>query len=179
MSNHAMHEPPMPRVTTLMAHSIPWVLVVAVAARVGDFLSLIPEWLDTLTAVAAVGGMIAMTHHLLFGGLCLRCMRETPLDPQRQVARNKWFLWEFHCSRGLSWTVLAGCLALSMVGNSMQGLALVLCKVPMDAMFFTLLWGTWIHHRLQPWCPYCRRRWGNGGDVELVPDPDPAEKGVR
>lgn len=180
MAGNAAHEPPMSRTMALMAHAIPYLLMIAVANRVAYFLklSLIPSILDTGAALVLMVGVIALYRHLRFGGLCLRCMRNTPLDPGREVARNKVFLWELHWSTGRLWVVLGVCVGILLVGEHAHGLMHTLSKIPLDIQFFSLTWAIWIHHRLRPWCPYCRG-WGEGGEEERVPDPDPAEKGVR
>jgi hypothetical protein len=180
MADNATHEPPMSRAMSLMAHAIPYLLMIALATRVAYFLklSLIPSIFDTVATSVFMAGMVALYQHLRFGGLCLRCMRSTPLDPGREVNRNKVFLWELHWSTGRMAAVFGACFVIFLVGEHAHGVVYTLSKIPLDIQFFSLAWAAWIHHRLQPWCPYCRG-WDEGGEEELVPDPDPAEKRVR
>jgi hypothetical protein len=42
--------------------------------------------------------------------------------------------------------------------------------IPGDLWMFAVIYTEWLHHRLRPWCPYCRP-WDEGGDQELAPDP--------
>jgi hypothetical protein len=180
MADNATHEPPMSRTMSLMAHAIPYLLMIALALRVAYFLklSLIPSIFDTVATSVFMAGMVALYQHLRFGGLCLRCMRSTPLNPGREVSRNKAFLWQIHWPTRRFCAVFGACVVILLVGEHTHGVVYTLSKIPMDIQFFSLTWATWIHHRLQPWCPYCRG-WDEGGEEELVPDPDPAEKGVR
>lgn len=163
-----------------MAHAVPYLIAIAVATRVTYFvkLSLIPSVLDTVASFLLLASMAALYRHLRFGGLCLRCIRSAPLNPEREVSRNKAFLWEVHWPTGRFYAVFGVCVVILMLGEHAHGVVHILSKVPMDIQFFSLMWAIWIHHRLSPWCPYCRG-WDEGGEEERVPDPDPAEKGVR
>lgn len=177
----ATHEPPMSRATSLLAHSIPLLMVVAVTARAVWLLHLVSAFsaLDTFSSLALMIGVVALVFHLRNGGLCLRCIRNTPLNPQLAVNRNKFFLWVIHLQGKRFWLTLGACQLVVLLGAAYaSGFILTLTKLPLDVMFFSMMWAAWQHHRLEPWCPYCRG-WDEGGEEEVVPDPDPAEKGVR
>jgi hypothetical protein len=179
MAESAMREPPMSRVKTFMAHSIPGLMVIAIAARVLALCN-VPYFsgLDALSSWLVIIAVLMLTFHIRGAQLCLRCIKSAPLNPQRDVERNKAFLWQFHWSRKQFYKVWFACLAPVVLSHFTTGILSTLLKLPMDIMFFTLMWGFYVHHRLQPWCPWCRR-WDEGGDEELVPDPDPAEGAKR
>lgn len=48
---------------------------------------------------------------------------------------------------------------------------------PGDLFFAAYMYAVVTHHRLSPWCPYCR--WGNGGSHEAAPTPTPDPSGVK
>jgi hypothetical protein len=123
-------------------------------------------------AAATVILMIGMFHND-FTRLCVRCMQEVPADAPVRAQRQSWLLWLQHFLNRLP--LQLGFLAV-MVAMSMA------CKhfgwprvatLPVDLVWFAWMYGTWLHHRLQPWCPYCRD-WGDGGIHE--PSPDPVQK---
>lgn len=181
MMPEATHEQPMSRTTSLLAHSIPGLMAVALAVRAAWLLKLAPAFsaLDAFSSLALMVGVVALVLHLRNGGLCLRCIRNTPLNPELAVNRNKFFLWVLHLQGKRFWRIYGVCLLIMLVGNAYaSGFILTLTNLPLDAVFFSMMWATWQHHRLGPWCPYCRG-WDEGGEEEVVPDPDPAEKGVR
>lgn len=174
---------PLSQALTAMAHSLPTVIVISLALRVVFLLGV--SWLadyDANATLILIITVLVLNSHLRRGGLCLRCATNVPLDPQREVTRNKWFLYQTHWSRRKFLLIFGACCALMWVGNFINGdhtsLLNRLLHLPLDFMFYTIIWAAWIHHRLEPWCPYCRR-WDEGGDPEFVPDPDPAEKATR
>lgn len=177
-------EPPLAKTVTWLAHALPWLLVVSLAARVAYLLQLLPiapaAAADIIGSFTLLAGFIALTKHLSTGRLCLRCIRSAPLNPEWDVKRNKTFLWEIHIDRAKFFGVYAATWVLGGLISPiwLHGFIATLCRLPLDVMFFSLIWSLYIHHRLGPWCPYCRG-WDEGGDPELVPDPDPAEKGTR
>jgi hypothetical protein len=118
-------------------------------------------------------------------GLCERCIREAPGDPQRAVSRSMLVLRWWHRNRvragiilaGVSWFVVAGHLwTRSQPAGFLAGEApwawwvgnAVMTWIAVDA------WVAQRHRALSPWCPLCR--WGGRGDDEEVaaPKPDPA-----
>lgn len=178
MANLNSHEPPMSRAATVFAHSIPALVVVALAMRV-VFLVTNQWWVaDNIASISVVVGIFALIFHLRRGGLCLRCIRNAPLDPERGVRRNKLFLQMIHMRTKTFWVWYAACYVSAIASAFVHGAVAILFKLPLDVLFFSAVWSAWQHHRLQPWCPYCRG-WDEGGDEELVPDPDPSETATR
>jgi hypothetical protein len=178
-SESAMREPPMSRAATLTAHSLPGLIIGFVVARIGAFLHVpYASGLAHLIPFMVAAGVIALVFHLRKGALCLRCIRSSPLNPQRAVERNKVFLYVAHWPRKKWWIVWSACLSGTIAADFFTGVVNDLLKTPMDVFFLVVMWGIWAHHRLAPWCPYCRG-WDEGGEEELVPDPDPSEKATR
>jgi hypothetical protein len=159
-----------------LAHSIPPLMVVAVAIRAAYLLGLplVNSWFDTIATTGVLIAVIALVFHLRFGGLCLRCIQNAPDDPQTEIQQKRFFLWQVHWSRRRFWITYFVCWLCTMFSALAHGVFGTLLKLPLDVLFFSLMWATWCHHRLQPWCPWCRG-WGEGGEPEVVPDPDPAE----
>lgn len=178
---NANGEPPMSRAATAFAHSLPALVLAALLFRAAYLLNIkLPAeaWLDAGGSMLVLFGAVALAWHVKVGGLCLRCMRSAPLDPQRSVNRSRFFLWQLHWPRRLFWRVFLACEICVLASHLVNGIWVPLLKVPLDVLFFSNFWGYRVHHRLTPWCPYCRG-WDDGGEPELIPDPDPVEKGVR
>lgn len=106
--------------------------------------------------------------------LCERCAAKTPLDPQRAITRWRLALLGYH--RGvlqaafiavLSWIALTAILFRGPQWPYWADLA----DIGIQVFIATVILFSWKHSRLQPWCPYCR--WGDGGEPETVPGPDP------
>jgi hypothetical protein len=179
VSDNAMQEPPMSRAATLMTHSIPALLVASITARIGYFAGVpVIGSLDSLLSFAVLAWMFALYRHLRYGGLCLRCLRMSPLDPESSVRHWRPFLWMVHWSRGKFWGIYGICVITAFASDWADGWLKIALKLPLDIVFYSMTWAIWTHHRLAPWCPYCRG-WDEGGDEELVPEPDPTEKATR
>lgn len=170
-------EPPLSRVVTFAAHAIPYVIVSAVAVRIASLIGLIPLYVWIVLEIATLTSFVALFIHKITGALCLRCIRDSPLNPELSVRQNKYFLRFEHRTFKQWMLIYMVCLICSIVPTN-NGIMSVALALPMDVLLFTQMWGFWIHHRLQPWCPYCRG-WDEGGDEELVPDPDPAASRTR
>ena len=175
-------EPPMTRVQTFVSHSVPWLLTVAIVTRVLFMVGLIPHVIDTLVFLLLFIGWCTLRYHWAKARLCLRCIRGVPLDPGTEVKRHLWLLRIQHWGPMRTSLVFGGVLAFTLilpylVHISKDSLVDRGALVPLDVVLFVSLFSSWIHHRLQPWCPYCKP-WGEGGEEELVPGPDPDEDHV-
>lgn len=170
----SVHEAPLSRMWAFVAHAIPWFVTVGVTVRLATMTLHISGWIDALTSIAVVVGFVALFLHLRTGALCLRCVQSAPLDPETEVRQKKMFLWQQHWSVKRFYAVWFAFLILTVIANSAPQPWTFLLDLPMNALFFSAMWAIWVHHRLGPWCPYCRG-WDDGGPEELVPDPDPAE----
>lgn len=122
--------------------------------------------------------------------LCLRCMKNSPLDPQREVTRWDGRLrlvhWLTPARVGIGFLIWLSMVSVSswLLAYSFPGPGLV----PLWAVLpiNVVIWLPWLyfsisglyHQWLHPWCPYCRR-WDEGGDPEVVPDPVPSGEGEK
>ena len=170
------------RAATRTAHLLPVALLaVFPACLVADLVpGAVPGWLSATVAVIAATVLLVTICHQDLARLCLRCMSEIATDPGREVARWRPLLRWSH--RGPIASLLPvvlsllAALAASVLDSAGVGTTPRWLWVPMDFAWAGWAWSVWVHHRLRPWCPYCRR-WDGGGARE--PSPDPVRDGVR
>lgn len=131
-----------------------------------------PGALIVISAVAMIATILAQWGYH-DRRLCERCIAAAPaLNPDAAVARWDPALRVCHRPKRvvatLSVLLLAGLVASAALRGWPSGL--------LNGITITLIGAAstaqWQHTRLQPWCPYCH--WGDGGDEETVPDPDPS-----
>lgn len=163
---------------SLVAHSLVYVLGAATLARVASWFGWLEGVNEVLTwmLVVTVGASI---WHRLRSGLCLRCLAEVPADAPVRAERQRGLLKIAHFNS--SWKSVA--ITVAFVVLSPVVLALLLggdhskiSSAPADILVFVLIYAEWLHHRLRPWCPYCRD-WDDDGDPE--PSPDPTTFGTK
>lgn len=167
-------EPPMTSVQTRIAHSMPVLLVGMMIVRTLSQFERIPGWVDAVCSAVMLVVFIMMTLHFISARLCLPCLRNAPLNPEKEVRQRQWFLWFQHQPVGYLMRLWLVAVVLMIIGNWLGGWVDAVLHLPNDVLWYAYMYAFWTHHRLQPWCPYCRP-WDDGGDPELVPDPDPAE----
>jgi len=166
------------RVVTALTHALPWVLAVGLATRVASWFGLLTS-LDLAIAVGILACQFATLAHLRSTHLCERCMAEVPADAPVQAERRKKVLWFSHqlTTRIGIFVLLVPAFAIATAGGCFGGPAIHrLARIPVDALVFSSLYSTWLHHRLRPWCPYCPH-WDDDGEPE--PSPDPSEFKTR
>lgn len=159
-------------------HAVPIAVVLAALGAV--WMTLVPDesrW-NTWIGLAMIAVVVWWSLQLAFHGgrMCLDCAADVPLDPQVTVDRRRRrlaaFHWFYASARWHRYTLTAVTVALvsghfaGPVGWWLSGLAYF--PLIVDAVLITT------HHKLTPWCPLCRRGWGDGGDEEPSPDPEPA-----
>lgn len=101
--------------------------------------------------------------------LCEKCISMMPLDPEKDVKREKPML-RLHHSWKVRLTILLGSILLDVFTKAhslVDNLNNSLFDVWMAFVLFSLL----RHSRLEPWCPWCKSDGDGGGEVEEVPDP--------
>jgi len=159
---------PRARFFTWTAHLLVPVTAVAFVVRViGDFAPGGLGWLDSAAGVAFnVVYFVAMCHYL-WGGLCVRCMREVPADAAEQAALRRPLLWVWHrlITAGFVWIGLGGA---AIAADVLWDAAWV--RLGPDLAMLVVASAVWSHHRLRPWCPYCRD-WDQDGAHEPSPVP--------
>lgn len=166
------------RAMTALTHVLPWVLAVGLATRIASWFGLLTS-LDLTVAVVILACSSATLLHQRSSHLCERCIAEVPADAPALAQRRKALLWFSHqiATRIGIAGLLAPAVAIGFVGTNFASPAIQhLARVPLDVLLFASLYTSWLHHRLRPWCPYCRG-WDEGGEPE--PSPDPSEFKTR
>lgn len=169
------------KLSTRLAHSIIWLLPITMVTSIAFWLGPDWTWLRISNNTAWIFMMFAYLSAILHQDaprLCVKCMQEVPIDAaQKAQGLQRFFLLLMHLSRKTAFTLLVALLVFIHVppflwdeNNYVQILIIVIPNLYISC----LIYGMWLHHRLRPWCPYCRR-WGDGGEAELIPDPDPSE----
>lgn len=106
--------------------------------------------------------------------LCVKCMEETPLDPEVAVRRNTRFLWfAHHLTKTVVILWLISLIGVGLLRRYVEFLhGAMWLNIPTDLFLMAMFWSSWQHHRLRPWCPYCRR-WDKDDEapVEVPPVP--------
>lgn len=161
-----------------MAHALVYVLGIAILLRVALWFGYL-EGANEIMAWVLMIVFGASVWHQLRPGLCLRCMKEVPLDGPVRAETQRSLLKLAHFNG--SWKSVIVTVALVIVGPIIVELLLngehtSLSSVPSDLWIFALIYSNWLHHRLRPWCPYCRD-WDDDGDPE--PSPDPTTFGTK
>ncbi|WP_280413170.1 hypothetical protein [Nocardia asiatica] len=164
------------RFLTAAAHLSLWALAVMVTVRVFGYLG-VHHWLIDIGDLTATASILIALMHTTITRLCVRCMEEVPGDAAARAQRQSWLLRIAHSldsfTRVMVWVAL-------LVATATLATLLDLPRVvhaPLDAFFALYLYSTWLHHKLRPWCPYCRR-WDDGDGIH-EPSPDPVEKATR
>ena len=156
---------------TCLAHALGYVLPVAFAIRAASWFGMLP--LAHLVGFAMVATCwYADVVHRRTNRLCKRCVDEVPADaPVR--AERRWLILKFaHFTgtvAGLIWT-LGVCVPPLLAMIMLPRTEVPLLLVATDVWVFAMIYSHWVHDRLRPWCPHCRR-WDDDGDHEPSPDP--------
>lgn len=118
--------------------------------------------------------------------LCPQCMAEFPLDPNGEAQR---YLKQLHFTHRImpssvgDYGFFVKLLVILLLMTAPNLVAVFLFDFPsrVNALIYALtfsfplgygLWSVRKHAKLQPWCPYCRRR-GRDDDEEIIVSPDP------
>lgn len=129
--------------------------------------------------------LFAMICSMLWHRLCWRCGTNIPTNPAADAEKHDRHLrfvhrWWMNPRRLIP--LLVFCCIVSPFVRIPIGLAydpivqrlwdLFTFAIPMAYAF----WASYRHQRLQPWCPYCRRRdWGDE-TTPITPNPNPATR---
>lgn len=158
---------PLSRALTSIAHQLRATLIVIAVLQIPSYFGAGHWLLDTLTTVAMLSTLVA-TLHEHSTRMCVRCMAEVPADAPIRAQRNLLLLRMFHRP---FLTLLAFIAAITITGYLIDSHGFPpLLAAPADAMWLAIMYSTWFHHRMRPWCPYCKD-WGDGGMREPSPDP--------
>ncbi|QRY49068.1 hypothetical protein [Mycolicibacterium septicum] len=158
------------------AHWLPFLLGAAVVARVAIWFGVLVNVGYIVLVVFLVGSVVTMLHHHS-GQLCIRCMNDVPADAPTRAQRQKAILRFSH----FTMTVPAILVLLVLTFGAILIAHLIpegsqWPYIPQSLWVLMLAYAELVHHRLRPWCPYCRD-WDDEGDHE--PSPDPTTFGTK
>lgn len=164
------------RFLTTTAHLALWGIAIIATMRVLGYLG-VDNWLIAASDFIAFIPILFAIFHTTVTRLCVRCMQEVPADASARAQRQRWLLWVTHSLESpRKLAVWMGVVITSGVLIAAFDLPRV-ADAPTDAYWLTYMYSMWLHHKLRPWCPYCRR-WDDDGDIH-EPSPDPVVKATR
>ncbi|WP_051407435.1 hypothetical protein [Nocardia sp. CNY236] len=164
------------RISTATAHWMPHSIVIMIAVRGLPHVGL-EHWSihvgGTLAFLACIVGFM----HNQRAQLCVRCMSEVPTDPGTRAERWRLLLWINHQIRGIKRIlILLAIMTGTLLVATASGFPRLVYSLT-DLLTGLYMYSVWLHHRLRPWCPYCRD-WDDD-DVISEPSPDPVAENLR
>jgi hypothetical protein len=162
---------PLSRAQSALAHALIYVLAVAIPIRAASWFGLLTDT-DIVVSIALLTCWGTALFHRHKDHLCARCMDEVPVDAPTRAQRRQRSLRFFHFATTVPATLV---MIVLLSGPAVFDITFH-CTVPRpyfipgDIWTFALIYTASEHHRLRPWCPYCRP-WDDGGDEEPAPDP--------
>lgn len=158
------------------AHYFLWAVALNIVLSLLDYLG-IHNWLTTIADNVVTLTVIIAIMHSYYTRLCVRCMDEVPADAALLAQRRRPLLKYLHTLRTPRGVVIsiATIIAIGVVIKVFDLPRVV--NLPIDAALTAYLYSVWLHHKVRPWCPYCRD-WGEDGDIR-EPSPDPVVKATR
>ncbi|WP_157163431.1 hypothetical protein [Nocardia aobensis] len=163
------------RSLTRAAHFMLWAIGIAVLMQIPFYLGY-DWWITGLVQSAMWVFVLIGILHNNTTRLCVRCMQEVPDNAGERAEQRKPVLWLNHRMQNLRGILILSAAAVFSYGRFRLGWPRLL-NLSVDALSLCYLYSIWLHHRLRPWCPYCRD-WGDDGDIH-EPSPDPIEKATR
>lgn len=163
---------------SVVAHSLVYVLGIALLLRVASWFGLL-DGANTVTSWVLMTIYLASIWHRIRSGLCLRCMAEVPDDAPVRAERQRGLLRLAHFNsqlKGVAVMLAIAFLSPIVLAKLLDDAHQNLSNAPADLWIFVFIYTEWLHHRLRPWCPYCRN-WDDDGDPE--PSPDPTTFGTK
>ncbi|WP_067532202.1 hypothetical protein [Nocardia crassostreae] len=166
------------RVLDWITHRFGWFIAVYAVMCVITWLSA-ESWLtipSLVVVVAFCGALSIALLHSQYTRICVPCMQEVPEDAAEQ---RKWLLRVWHIWTGFGAVPIVAALVLIplLVSAHLPVTVRSVALAPMEVWGITAASSLRFHHRLRPWCPYCRD-WGEDGDIK-EPSPDPVNHGGR
>ncbi|UGT55932.1 hypothetical protein [Nocardia asteroides] len=157
------------RLLNTIAHLMLYGLAAIAAARIATYFGYTGTVVELTILLGNLVLLIGLMHND-FRRLCVQCMREVPADAGRRAEQRQWLLWMRHAvtttPRMLAVLLM---LAAPVYLVHVTGLPRVV-SLPVDALWAAFMYAVWLHHKLRPWCPYCRD-WDQDGEREPSPDP--------
>lgn len=153
-----------------VAHWLPYLLVAGVLARVALWFDVLVTASYFVLVVFLVGSITTLLHHGR-AQMCIRCMSDVPADAPVRAQRQKMILRFSHFTMTLPAILILLVLTIGpMLITNLMHTQSQLPYIPQSLWVFMLTYAELVHHRLRPWCPYCRD-WDEEGDPEPAPDP--------
>lgn len=167
---------PTSRTLTKLAHALPVVALLLYPTRLAAdlFPATVPQTLALASGLGMVPIALIATFHQELGRICVSCMQEVPADPGKLVTQLRLLLRLSHWSPVRYLVIWAALFLPGMVATIVAGVGWSWIFILCDTLFFAAIMAGWAHHRLRPWCPYCRDWDGDDSPHERVPNPDPA-----
>ncbi|MGW5453923.1 hypothetical protein [Nocardia sp. NPDC003979] len=157
------------RLLTTIAHLMLYALAAVAAARIATYFDYTGILVELTLLIGNVILIIGLTHND-FQRLCVQCMQEVPADAGPRAERRQRLLWLRHwASTTPRLLIVLAMISVPAFLVHSVGLPRVV-SLPVDALWATFMYSIWLHHRLRPWCPYCRD-WDQDGSPEPAPDP--------
>ncbi|WP_280422762.1 hypothetical protein [Nocardia carnea] len=153
---------------TSAAHLMLPAIALQAASRIPYYLGVDHLLISVAGLVANVLVVVGLLHNEV-ARLCVRCMQEVPADAGTRAQRQQWVLWTHHFVKSGRGLALLGSALVAYWVFAYSDLPRI-SQAPSDLVFTLLFYSIWLHHRLRPWCPYCRD-WGSDGMKEPSPDP--------
>jgi len=167
---HFGDESRLSQVASFLAHAVIYVLPVAVALRVASWFGLL-TYINFVCVVALMTCWYASLFHRRTNHLCFRCMDDVPADAPVLVERRRLPLRFTHfVATPLGIICAIAAFTAPLLGAAFSPHIARPMFIPADLWIFALIYAEWVHHRLRPWCPYCKP-WDDFGDREPAPDP--------
>ncbi|GAD82178.1 hypothetical protein [Nocardia asteroides] len=157
------------RLLDTIAHLMLYGLAAIAAARVATYFGYTGTLIELTILLGNLVLFIGFMHND-FRRLCVQCMREVPADAGVRAERSQGLLWLRHSvSTAPRMLLVLVALSVPVYLVHVAGWPRVV-SLPVDALWATFMYSIWLHHRLRPWCPYCRD-WDEEGEREPSPDP--------
>lgn len=174
-------EMPYSNAMTTLAHLFPTIIVIYCASMGLEWMEFYDRQnysfvVQTLAFAPFTAVVLISWTHMILSPICMKCMRSVPVDAPAQAQRQMYLLWIFHYMTG--WLFLGVMVGLAVVSSIFRVTLLgtiyepTWTRAPLDILIMGVIWSGWVHHKLRPWCPYCKD-WDEGGEHEVVPDPLP------
>ena len=162
---------------SVIAHSLIYVLAASLLFRVGAWFGVFTGVSLAFNATLVICWIVAFIHRRR-DHLCARCMQEVPATAPTQAERRRPLLRFSHFATTVGGTAAFAAVVFvpTLLADHFSGHVGRSLYIPGDLWITAVIYCEWVHHRLRPWCPYCRP-WDDDGDEE--PAPDPTDSGER